>query len=685
MNVYSLFPLLAFLSTLVLGLYLLLINRSDKRNLLFFGVCCFLALWSLSHYMMFTASLANDALFWDRISTVASSFQGAFLLHFVLMFTKNRFRNSFLVLSFLYGLAFVFSVVDVLTQFFTVSVIEQYWGFSTISGSWYVVLAVYTALIAIASFVLSFLSYLNSKNGVEKSQLGLLSFAISIPLVGGIITQVLGPVFDIVMFPVTSTLTAVMAIIIAFSVSRFRMFKANVFSIRKKLLVSFLVISLLSAVLGHVALTSSEDALFEEIGQNSVILANETMDKIDRVINDQLEHWSFVSNICLLLSKSLAASNADFDVLENRSEFIAQMDDDWKSNNSNASIFVEEILGNNLSKLFDSYIRFYNENASDDLISLIYATNKYGVIVAQTSKASDYDQSDEQWFVETVINGSHISDVRIDESTGEQNTVAICIGVDDDSGELLGVLKVIFNVEPLFDILQELSDSESHTMGFSLLTSEGNIIYSVHDYDFYDVFPSRIFSQIDVGGSSQYFLVENGSGNHCGSVLVAYAFSSGYGQFEGIGWILVFEQHTDVVFAPIDELMVMILIVTVFIVMCSLVFGFWFSKSFSRPILLLNDAALRMSEGNLDEKIDVSTDDEIGQLADSFEKMRKNLRKSRDDLELRVRQRTSDLNSKVEELEKFKAVTVNRELRMLELKEELEKLKGRVDDDSSDQ
>jgi|GEM_PF-5716112 len=685
MNVYSLFPLLSFLSTLALGMYLLLINRSDKRNLLFFGVCSFLALWSLSHYMMFTATVLSDALWWDRLATVGSVFQGAFLLHFVLVFTKNRFQKSVVVLSALYASAFVFSAIDIFTKAFTGAISMQYWGFSSENGSWYLALAIYVVVVGVSSFLISLTSFLSENKGSEKAQLGLLAFGISIPLVGGIATQLIGPAFGVIMFPLTSTLTAVMAIIIAFSISRFRMFKSNLFSIRKKLLVSFFIISLLSAVLGHAALTSSEDALYEEIGKSSVILADETLHKINRVINEQIEHWSFVSHSCLLLSKSLTQSNAEFDAMGNTSDFISQMDEKWTSNDSNASVFVEEILANNLSKLFDSYEEFYDENSSNNLIALIYATNKYGAIVAQTSKASDYDQSDEQWFIDTAVNGTYASDVQVDESTGEKNTVAICIRVDNEAGQMLGVLKVIFNVEPLFEILQSLSDSESHSMSFSLLTSEGNIIYSIHEYSFFDPFPARIFSQLDSDDSSRYFLTENGSGAHCGEVLVAYAFSSGYGQFDGNNWILVFEQHTDVVFAPINELMVIILIVTAFIVMCSLVFGFWFSKSFSRPILLLNDAALRMSKGNLDEKIDVSTDDEIGQLADSFEEMRKNLSKLRDDLELRVRQRTADLNSKVEELEKFKSVTVNRELRMLELKEELDRLKEKVDDDSSNE
>ena len=678
MNVYSLFPFLAFLSNLFLGLYLLLINRHEKRNLLFFGVCVFLSLWSLSHYMMFTVSFAEEALFWDRLSTVASSFQGVFLLHFVLVFTRSRFEKSFFLLAFLYGSAAIFSFLDFFTSFFTASIVEQYWGFSTISGPWYVVLALYTMVIALCSFFISFQSFLKSKKGFIKSQTGLLAFAISIPLVGGIITQVIAPIFGIVMLPLTSSLTAVMALIIGVSISRFKMFKSTLFSIRKKLLVGFFVISLLSAVLGHTAISSSNDALFEVIGRSSVTLADETIDKIDRVIDNQLTHWSFVAHSCLLLSKSLSASNEEFDDVENVSALIDERETMWIASDDTSSELVSSTLNNNLSVLFLSYADFYNQNASENLVDLIYATNKYGVIVSQTSKASDYDQSDESWFVKTVENGSHVSDVRVDESTGEDNTVAICIRVDDDSGQMLGVLKVIFNVEPLFYILSDLIEDQDHSMSFSLLTGKGNIIYSTHEYVFYDAFSQELFSKFDKDTSSRFFLSENSSGLNCGEVLVGYAFSSGHGLFDGVGWILVYEQSSIAVFNPISDLLLMILVLTVLIVLCSLVFGFWFSNSFSRPILKLNDAALKMSEGNLDANIDVVTHDEIGQLADAFEKMRKNLKQSYDTLELQVEQRTTDLKSKVEELEKFKKVTVNRELRMVELKQKLSELEQKA-------
>jgi hypothetical protein len=54
------------------------------------------------------------------------------------------------------------------------------------------------------------------------------------------------------------------------------------------------------------------------------------------------------------------------------------------------------------------------------------------------------------------------------------------------------------------------------------------------------------------------------------------------------------------------------------------------------------------------------------------------LQEAHDSLELKVRERTEELNKKVEELKKFTKVALGRELRIVELKEEVKKLKDEL-------
>ncbi|MFH2020609.1 MAG: ATP-binding protein [archaeon] len=86
----------------------------------------------------------------------------------------------------------------------------------------------------------------------------------------------------------------------------------------------------------------------------------------------------------------------------------------------------------------------------------------------------------------------------------------------------------------------------------------------------------------------------------------------------------------------------------------------------ARPIKRLTEATEEISKGNLDKKIGISSNDEIGVLAYTFNQMTQDIKKSRDELEnygknleKKVEERTKELESKNEELEKFDKIFQN--------------------------
>ncbi len=75
-------------------------------------------------------------------------------------------------------------------------------------------------------------------------------------------------------------------------------------------------------------------------------------------------------------------------------------------------------------------------------------------------------------------------------------------------------------------------------------------------------------------------------------------------------------------------------IVGLLVVFCAVWFGFYLAKSISIPIKELAEGTRRVAEGDLSFQIGSVGDDEIGSLVDSFNKMTRDLRLSRDQLEL---------------------------------------------------
>ncbi len=78
-------------------------------------------------------------------------------------------------------------------------------------------------------------------------------------------------------------------------------------------------------------------------------------------------------------------------------------------------------------------------------------------------------------------------------------------------------------------------------------------------------------------------------------------------------------------------------IVGLLVVFCAVWFGFYLAKSITIPIMALAEGTKKVAEGDLSFTIGAVADDEIGSLVNSFNKMTKDLRGNREQLELSAR------------------------------------------------
>ena len=123
-----------------------------------------------------------------------------------------------------------------------------------------------------------------------------------------------------------------------------------------------------------------------------------------------------------------------------------------------------------------------------------------------------------------------------------------------------------------------------------------------------------------------------------------------------LGWFVFFEQPTAQALAPIrDQLLRGVLLIALGLVV-AIAAGTVLARRMLVPITALRRGARRLGEGDFNHRIDVSTGDELEELADQFNSMAGQLSETYAGLETKVQERTRDLAQSINELKVLEEV-----------------------------
>lgn len=118
-------------------------------------------------------------------------------------------------------------------------------------------------------------------------------------------------------------------------------------------------------------------------------------------------------------------------------------------------------------------------------------------------------------------------------------------------------------------------------------------------------------------------------------------------------------KQTKILKQPIKTGYKIILLTTaLLIVLVSSWIGFYLAKTITVPIQKLAEGTIKVASGDLDSKIEKETDDEIGILVDSFNRMTDDLRIKRESLE-RANLLLREMNEELEEKRKYMEIILN--------------------------
>jgi twitching motility protein PilJ len=312
---------------------------------------------------------------------------------------------------------------------------------------------------------------------------------------------------------------------------------------------------------------------------------------------------------------------------------------------------IESRFGDNVARVLP-----VPDDAGDYLASQITESSHFGEVfftdangfnVAITAQTSDFVQSDEDWWIEAFDAGISVGDVEYDDSAGIWAVDISVAVIDPKNDERLGVMKTVLGVS----LIQEIADlyAEQIESGQVTVMTSGGLILAETATD-HQV--SRIMSEdvnlTDSGSAGIQEGLAAQAANRVPDSILGEETVSGHAStaesefyadtvegFDGFGWVVVVEQPSAVAFRALEGLeglqsdlatsgrnmTILIAVVVLLVAVVAIAVGLRLARSFSVPILRLRDVAEKVSLGDLDTKVDVTSDDEIGDLAESFSRM----------------------------------------------------------------
>ncbi len=299
-----------------------------------------------------------------------------------------------------------------------------------------------------------------------------------------------------------------------------------------------------------------------------------------------------------------------------------------------------------------------------------------GQVHLSTDEAQEGNfRSNEPYFTEGR-NGTYLQNFYYDAAL-QQPATTISAPIRDDEGNVIGILAGRVDLNRISSIMTERSGlgetGETYLVNkYSLLVSKSRFVEGIE-------FKNPVHTE-----GIKNCLKEGGKG---------HGYYTSYRDIPVVGfyvWLpdneicLLAEISQEEAFEPIKQLEFNMILLSIIMIPLVDFIGIVLSRTITKPIKKLRNAAEEIGKGNLDAKAEIKSKDEFGQLASAFNQMTEDLKKSgaklkeySKGLETQVAERTKELESKVDELERFNKLSVGRELRMIELKKRIAELEGR--------
>ncbi|ODG98813.1 diguanylate cyclase [Nostoc sp. KVJ20] len=404
-------------------------------------------------------------------------------------------------------------------------------------------------------------------------------------------------------------------------------------SIRTKLIASFLIVALIPLLLlAFINKQTTEKALTDNARQALSAAANETANRIDAFIDGNLNAVR-VEAILPGLARYLSLNPK-------------QRDDSPE-----------------MQLAIETLIRLSRKDMLNILSYALLDLNGKNVLDTQTSNIGK-DESVENYFKKPLETGlSFASTMKRSPTIPDLVTLFFSSPVRNAKGDILGVLRVSYNAT----VVQQLVTRQTERAGaksFAILLDENNI-YLAHStapkllFKSIVPLPLDVVTQLQQKGhllnsplkelatnesklkqaldNKQSYLIASllATGNQVNLIAIAH--------LKYKPWSVLFAQPLAIALAPVEKQIRDAMFLFAIIASVVTIVAFVIGQLLTKPIIYLTNIVFQFTAGNLDIRAKIISQDEIGQLAASFNNMALQLQTSLETLEQRVQERTAEL------------------------------------------
>ena len=223
--------------------------------------------------------------------------------------------------------------------------------------------------------------------------------------------------------------------------------------------------------------------------------------------------------------------------------------------------------------------------------------------------------------VQQVLKGqSSYSEATIEQDQDTTRTFVMMLPLPNDAGVIIGALQAEVRADA---IIQELQ---------ATATTSGSHAYVVWQNTGQIVFEDGTAGVLPTANLSQLLQSEEGVAQYMGArnenVIGAITPIELVPDNEPTGWAVVAERSSAAAFAGIRSSIPVLALFIVLVGGLALLWAFRQARAFLRPLLALRDGALAFGEGHLDHRIPVMRNDELGDVARTFNTMADHLQQS---------------------------------------------------------